>query len=99
MRASSLGLNMVIYFYLKKSVSSFFLVLFIYLCWQPNLIWLLEKEEGKKERKEKKNSPCLHPKFEFATDVESRLSNLEGGSNVLIFKVWSEEKGIFGQLA
>lgn len=46
-----------------------------------------------------KNLPCLHPKFEFTTDVESRMSNLEGGSNVLIFKVGSEEKGILGHLA
>ena len=54
-----------------------------------------KKKKGKKE-KEKKNPPCLHPKFEFATDVEGRLSNLKGGSNVLIFKMGSEEKGILG---
>lgn len=48
------------------------------------------------EEKKQKNSPCLHPKFEFATDIEGRLSNLEGGGNVLIFKMGSEEEGIFG---
>lgn len=62
-----------------------------------------EEEKGEKEEREwekkNRNSPCLHPKFEFATDIESRLGNLEGGSNVLIFKVRSEEKGVFGQLA
>lgn len=51
---------------------------------------------SKKKKKKKKDSPCLHPEFEFATDVEGRLSNLEGGSNMLIFKMGSEEKGIFG---
>lgn len=54
------------------------------------------KGGGAGRGKEENNSPCLHPKFEFATDVESRMSDLEGGSNVLIFKVGSEEKGIFG---
>lgn len=53
------------------------------------------KKRGKQRKeREKKNSPSLHPKFEFATDIEGRLSNLEGGSNMLVFKMGSEEKGI-----
>lgn len=54
MRASSLGLNIVIYFYFKKYVSFFslalcfiFIYLFIYfLLAAKNLIWFLAGGEG-----------------------------------------------------
>lgn len=56
-------------------------------------LWVGGKKKEREEKK-KKNSPSLHPKFEFATDIECRLSNLESGSNMLVFKMGSEEKGI-----
>lgn len=82
--------------YVSFEVGPFFFGLIdCILLWQTVFFYLAGEGEMEKKKK-KKNSPCLHPKFEFATDVEGRLSNLEGGSNMLIFKMGSEEKGIFG---